>query len=70
MLADENDMLKLDNFDLEKPDVISTNVDFVTNSGDEEVKLEMEFDKPKLKQQVKIQHVEHTTRGTTGTGLF
>ena len=70
MMADENDMLKLDNFDLVRPDVISTNVDFVTNSADEEVKLEMEFSKPKLKQQVKIHHVEHTTRGASGAGLF
>jgi hypothetical protein len=66
MAIEEKDMLKLENFDLERPDVISANVEF-RGEFQEEIKLQMEFAKPKLKEEIKIHNVELTRYGTSGS---
>jgi hypothetical protein len=66
MVVDQTDMLKLENFDLEKPEVISTTVEF-NSAASEEIKMQIKFSKPKLKEEIKIQNVELTSRhGTSG----
>lgn len=64
-----DEMIKLENFDLEKPETVAAEVSF-NFTETEEVCLEMDFPQPKLKTQVKIEHVELTRNGTSGKGLF
>lgn len=66
MVVDEKDMIKLENFDLEKPDTVSTSVEF-PSVVHEEVKMEINFPSPKLKKQIKIENVELDRHGTSGS---
>jgi len=68
MVVDEQDMLKLESYDLERIETISAGVDFNTELPIEDLELSMEFSQPKLKQSIKIQHVQLATGGTTGKG--
>ena len=67
VVSDKDEMLKLENFDLEKPETVAAEVSFGFSEV-EEVHLEMEFSQPKPKTQVKIEHVELTRNGTSGKG--
>ena len=73
MAIDENEMLKLEGYDLERREVISAPVEFNSNLSDEKVELSMEFSQPVMKKKIEIHQVEHTKPGSTGSktgGLF
>ena len=67
MVVDENEMIKLEGYDLEKREVISTDVEFNMETPEGELKLVMEFSSPKLKKQIEIHNVELPKFGTSGT---
>jgi hypothetical protein len=67
MVVDENEMIKIEGYDLEKKEVISTSVEFNSVEADENLNLAMEFSDPKMKKQITIQNVELPRFGTSGT---
>lgn len=63
--VNDKEMLKLEGFDLEKPETVAADVSFGFSEM-EEIRLEMEFPEPKRKTEIKIQHVEFTRNGSSG----
>ena len=70
MVVDQNDMIKLENFDLQRDDKISTTVSF-SDSLIEPAEMEMKFNEPRLKKSLNILNIE-LSHGATGSrkGLF
>jgi len=65
-------MLKLENYDLEKIDVLSTSVEFSQEQNLEVPTLTIEFNSPKLKKIPVIENVQHRngTSGSNRNSLF
>ena len=63
MIVDESEMIMMEGYDLINPETVAINVEF-SRSTLEDPKMSMDFPEPKLKQQIKIQHVQHTTGAT------